>query len=170
MKMRKKAQTEIMGLVIIVIIITIGFFLTISLKPIKTEKPLVQVYGDEKLASDFLITLLETQTNCRQTSIKNLAIDCIKENYTGIGDYDCGEKTCEYLNETIQNITNKTLTKWNYAYKLTLEYQGPQGKKTLIDIKNNDCDENKPQITPGVQPLPLIRTPGTAQFILRICD
>ncbi|MBI4142146.1 hypothetical protein HY484_04425 [Candidatus Woesearchaeota archaeon] len=116
-KMKKnKAQMEIMGLAIIILLIGVGllFALQYSLKKPMTT---VQKTKESILAANFLTTLLNTNTECNNRMIKELLQDCVLGR-----PIDCGgQKPCEFAKEKIDFVLDNSLKQWNKRYDFTIE-------------------------------------------------
>lgn len=109
MKLNKRAQEEMFGfvvLVVLVIIIGVIFFI-FSLK----QTPTATINSKIQKADDLNIALLAYTTDCRDSSnqlleVRRLIRECYMRPYA-----NCYGKTitfCNALNQTIINITNKT--------------------------------------------------------------
>lgn len=102
----KKAQEEIIGFGIILLLVAVVgvIFLSISLNK-NSQEGGVEDYE----ASSFLKAMLETTTNCEKNaeyvSVKDLIFECQRK-------YVCfnEENSCEILNDTIENIMEES---WN---------------------------------------------------------
>lgn len=168
----KKAQIEIMGFVMIVILVTIGMFFMVSLRQPSNGNDPVVVYGDEKLASNFLITLLETNVATQgdeEIKLHDIAIDCIRDK-----DEDLTKKysfkSCDVLETAITTIFEQTLDLWGYGYEYTFVYAPTKEEKNkVLEISKGDCTGEIS--APGVQPISLYRIArGTAVMELRLCS
>ncbi len=79
----KRAQMEIMGLIIIVILVTVAMFFSIALRKPPTAKKTLDVYTDETLAGNYLVTLLKMRVETCESAtsivtMKDIAEDCIR--------------------------------------------------------------------------------------------
>jgi len=128
----KVGQMEIIGLVIIVILITIGmlFMAQFAFKEDKQKK----IFTRELLAYSTMSALMKTtitDTTCAtgygvETSPqieKDLLEDCADNHDTreicGDSLYRCGNThSCCYLNQTISKLLNESLGKWGKRYEL----------------------------------------------------
>ncbi len=146
--MRKKAQTEIIGIVIIVIILVIAGFFMISQRLKKQSSP-SDSFIDPKLSQSFLNTLMNTKTE------KNVIVsDIIKDCYSNRNDLcsssnvkDC----CEYAHDTIQNALDATLGEWQKSYRLTIE---KNKQKKIDDISTSGCNAFSEKEQPGFYYVP----------------
>ena len=183
----KKGQIEMIGLVVIVVLVTIAIFYSATLKQPDTSKKTADTYTDEQLAGNYLIVLLESKPDpatCNAPTIKELAVDCIREQegYTPI--YDCGAPdipdNCAYLNATIQDVIAHTIEPWGYNYDLTFTYTKDDTSGPLLS-STPDCSNAKEHGAPGIQFISLypynIRNQnpdddhllGSALFELQLC-
>lgn len=131
----KRAQMEIMGLAIIVLLIGIGllFALQYSLKKPTTT---VQKTKESILAANLLTTLLNTNTECNNRMIKELLQDCVLGR-----PIDCGEPTpkpCDFVKAKTQFILQKTLKQWNKKYDFKIE-----GSDATKDITSSSTQKAK---------------------------
>jgi len=115
----KKAQTEIMGLLIIVLII---FFIMIyALKFVIQPVPdIVGPYTQKELASSLVGAILITSSNCTDdTNFKKVLIDCARYPEEGSGDLICnnGMQSCDFASKQIGEILNDTLEVWKRPYE-----------------------------------------------------
>lgn len=144
---QKKGQIEIVGLVMIVILVTLGllFLVTFSLKP--KEKSLETT---ELLISSTMAALMQTEVYCNYSSEegssvlylsieKELLEDCAV-NHEGGYKYFCdNQPSCTFLNKTIRNLLNKTLGTWHWSYEFKaylLETEYPEEKELFLHLKD----------------------------------
>ncbi len=113
----RKAQTEIIGLVIIVILIALGMLFALQFAIKKPSAGKTQAVKESTLAANFLNALLSTTTECNKRSIKELLQDCAV-----FGAINCGaESSCSYAHKAVSEIIDSTLGKWNKKYALTIK-------------------------------------------------
>lgn len=121
--MNKKAQEEIIGFGIILVIIAIVALIFISISINKAQKEEVEDYE----ASSFLKVLMEKTTECEKNAkflaVKDTVFECGRE-YTCLN----GESACELLNDTLEETMNDN---WKVGvsepikgYNLVIEYEG----------------------------------------------
>jgi len=164
----KNAQTEIFGLVIIVLIITIAmlFYLSFKTNPDNpTKKTLYQEYAYNEIATSFAQTLLHTYVSDCRATVSELIIDCGSLRGRRIVCAD-GRNSCEALNDTIVYIKNETLDEWNYPYGLSLKLDS---NRKISFIKYNCTTDTVGRGTPGVFPTPYYPDPGMAVLEIGIC-
>lgn len=154
----RKSQMEIMGLVIIVILISIGmlFVLQAMLKPSTSAK---KTYTSAQLASNTLNSLVQTETGC-YTDMTTLIKDCAEfEQINCPGNLN----SCEFAEIEIKRILKTTLQEWNKAYRF--EIYIPAYNEQIINDSYGRCIRNiKSELYP-------LSAAGTTLFIkLDICD
>jgi hypothetical protein len=148
-KMKKKAQTEILGVAIIVIILVIAgaFMLRMSLS--KKESQL-ESYVDPEVAQSFLNALMNAETE-RTVEVSQIIRDC----YDGQNDL-CREtgSCCEYAYITMRNALDATLGEWGRIYRLTVR-KGDEPLPRIRDIpEGSECDDLAQKEQPGFYPIP----------------
>lgn len=131
----KKAQTEIMGLAIIILFIMLGLLFVFRLMNANPSDNLRTEYVDSKMASNVLTVILKTTLECKNLDVKSLYQDCAEGvNYL---DY-CGETNpCIKAKSIVEQILDNTLKKWERPYRFTATIGGTE--KTLIT--NLGCNE-----------------------------
>jgi len=137
--MIKKAQAEIMGLAIIVILIIIGMFFLIKFLTIDTIDYKKQ-YTQAELASNMINTFLMTTSDCNGFSITELLQDCNQDKSIICS----GESSCDYVSLTAQQIFMETLEKWNVDY----EFKVFNDEDTLITLGTNCLGYMKSKMFP----------------------
>ncbi len=161
--MNKKSQTEIIGVVLIVVILVVGGLFMISLR--MNKKPTnTQSITDPKLAHSFLNVLMNTKTE------KNIKVfDVIKDCYSNKNDL-CGSTTtsdcCKYAEEVMKNALEATLGNWSRNYRLTVR-RGDE--KRINDIPENSVCAGKfvKKEEPGTYYIP---PPPIIVVTLEICE
>ena len=110
----KKAQMEIMGMVIVVALIAIGLFFVISFQVGKKPSELKQNYQQSELAANILNVLLRTNVpECKNLDVTELLIDC-----SFLRRVHCaGIDSCTKANQTAGIIIRDTLDTSGYKDK-----------------------------------------------------
>jgi len=128
----KKGQMEMIGLVIIVILISLGMLLLVrfGLNSNQDKKTFV----NEGLVSSTLSSIAKTSAVCQDQNdgtIKRLEIqtilieDCANyyqtnEDGIGLSVFQCdGKHSCGFTKDLIKNLLNQTLRKYGKNYQLT---------------------------------------------------
>ncbi|PIN81023.1 hypothetical protein COV13_02420 [Candidatus Woesearchaeota archaeon CG10_big_fil_rev_8_21_14_0_10_32_9] len=160
-QIRKKGQIEIMGLLVIVILISLVIFFSLSfnLKNSVNEAPVKQDFKDAQTTGNFGTTLLETTTNCSR-SIRDLLSDCA---FTQ--EVNCaGQTSCQLANNSINRILEETLDKWNYNYTLQIS----SDSELVTDFNKTGCDPAKTKsVTTDITPFGT--TFSSMKLTLKIC-
>lgn len=179
--MRKKSQMEIIGLVIIVILIALGmlFMAQFALK----GDPKKKIFVRKGLAYSTMGALMKTDILCKDYGLSSK----IDTKYLAIGEKlvdDCAgsfadtsrstfmcdnQHSCVFLGETVADLLNQTLGKWNkhYEFKSNLVY----GTKVILlvnvtDSSGKGCPGERD--TSGLFPF---NTPsGIVENVLYVCD
>lgn len=135
--MSKKGQTELVGLVIIVIMITLGMlFLVIFSVGEKGEK---KIFTRKNLASSTINALFETTVNeegCFENiPFREIIKSCGKFQGGNSDQYSCeGKNSCEFLQEVfIKKLLAETLGEWKKCYEFK---SGLAGEEPLIKVSN----------------------------------
>ena len=135
----KKAQTEIMGLAIIVILIIIGMFFLIKFLTMDTidyKKEYTQV----ELASNMINTLLRTTSDCNGFSMTELLQDCNQDKSIICENKD----SCDYVSLIAQQIFMETLEKWKVDY----EFKVFNNEDTLFTLGKTCISDKKSKLFP----------------------
>ena len=110
----KKGQMEIMGLVIVLILLTLGVLFVIRFVVLEDDDSIRQQHAESQMAANLLNSMLQTSaTDCNNQQIKSLFRDCAMGNTI---ECDDGNKSCKFLNKTVEDILNRTLGEWNRDY------------------------------------------------------
>ena len=155
--LRKKAQLEMIGLMMIVIIVIVGLLIFLVYKLTTPTQNVQKRYIDKEIATNMLITLTNTHVKeCHDRRLSELIVDCVKS-YSAM----CGDQTpCEVANKTIFTILNNTLVEWDISFNLSI-------KRTDITFSNLGCGPHAKAKERGFEIIPL--NPGYVEMILDIC-
>jgi hypothetical protein len=150
--MRKKAQTEIIGVAVIVIILVLAGTVMIGLGLRKNPSQLGS-YVDPEISQSFLNALMNTETD--YSIVSDVIKDCYSPRNVLCSDTgDC----CDYAYGVIQNALDATLGTWGKNYKLTISKDGeiripPNGQPDSI-TNDIECGELSIQEQPGYYYIP----------------
>lgn len=170
--MKKRAQMEILGLVIIVILVSLGILFAVKFVVLKKPSTVRQSYVDVQLASNELNTLLKTVVDCdgRKLSVTDLLKNCAEQsNLYCIDDPDTGPLgVCEFTNLTASKyIFDKTLKVWGVRYHFkTILKESLFNVEKLPEIDNGDCNEN---MAGPVKTFTVFTDNGYLEAELKIC-
>ncbi len=146
-----------MGLIVIVILLTLGFFFMVVLKDV--PETLKEPFENEQLNSNFIVSFLKTSSACNKYTMEDLIQDCAVERRIECENMD----SCEYVNKTLGIILNNTLNLWQYDYNFTIE-----NVQEDISFEQN-CPSDATEKQMGFQPISLYPYPGTVTVKLTLC-
>jgi len=163
--MYKKAQAEILGLVIfLVILIVLGTFLLLFSIRDREEQENIISSLDTSLAQGFLISLMNTEID-EGVVIKDIVRDC----YSDRNDL-CGRgynNSCICATSAIRNAAKTILTDTNRNYRLHILSDDPKDNRIKDIPLSGNCTELSEKYQPGFYVLPNGNTPII--FQLDIC-
>ncbi|MBU0459514.1 MAG: hypothetical protein KKH52_00490 [Nanoarchaeota archaeon] len=180
--MNRKAQMELIGLVVIVILITLGilFMAQFALK----EKPTKKIFTRKGLATSTMSAIMKTtvgpeegcllsgnyQLQLQEKILEDCALSPPDSAYAPT--YQCrGLHSCEFFRTFVEERLNQTLGEWNKRYEFKsylLEGESPQDLFDPIISKRGKCPKTKDRDTSS--PFPLSTRAGLVESILYICD
>lgn len=129
----QRGQMEIFGLLIIVILVTVGLLFAIYFLYSKPASKTVQKGRESILAANMLNTMLGTTTDCREKTVRDLLQDCARTS----GSLSCeGTSTCQKAGEVISTILSNTLGVWSTNYRF---YMNGTQDVEAISFSQGDC-------------------------------
>ncbi len=151
---------EIMGLIVIVILLTLGMFFVVAFKASQPKKEVQRTYEDDQLSSNFIISFLKMNggSNCNKYTMEDLIQDCAVDRRLGCG----GTDTCTYIEGVMNSLANKTLMVWQKKFDFIVEMP-------TMDINvEHECSDDSEK-NAAFQPISLYPHPGTVVVRLDIC-
>ena len=152
-----KAQSELMGIVIVVLLVSFGMLFAFKISSEKKE-PIKRSFDEKQLVSNTLGTFLRSTSTCNHERISSLITDCGGSciitcpgfptgTGTGVKGNDCS--SCLYLEKNANFIFENTLAKWgkNYTFEM---YKTTKSK--IVYVQNGKCAEYQESQT---QPFPV---------------
>ena len=118
---KNKAQMEIMGLVIIIILISLAILFVLQFVILKEPSDTKKTYMQTQLAANTLNAMLKTTTNCKSQDITQLLQDCASYQPNGLIDCGNGQRSCAFAEQAIKQILGKSLDSWKKEYYLTAD-------------------------------------------------
>lgn len=113
--MRRKAQMEIIGLAIVIIIILIGLAIAVRFTVFKKPENTRAGFVNAELASNTINTFLETTAiECQNAKMKELMQDCAEGTERVCSN---GMGSCAFARGAADEIFTKTFRKWKTKYK-----------------------------------------------------
>jgi len=112
---QKKAQLEIFGLMIVIVLVMLGIFFAIKFVLLDPAPTLKQDYNRVQLSSNFGVALLQSSSDdCRGIDFSELITDCAE-----FQTISCdGKRSCDYINTTLDSILKDTLDLWKVKYHI----------------------------------------------------
>lgn len=163
-----KAQMEIMGLVLIVILITLGLLFVIMFSLNSDNESAKSSFTQEELASNTLLAMIHTTTDCKDIVLSDMIEYCAEGRPVSCSGYYCAssgsDAACDCVDSTVSHILNNTLNRWQKSY----EYSIKAGQNMLLNKSYGTCDIYSDRKS---EELPLVRV-GAGQLIIKldICD
>lgn len=158
----KKAQVEIMGVAIIVLLVSIAFLFVISFQArssSRADKSPQATYGMEQLSTNFLAASLQTSA-CQKHTVEDLVVACAKGTKQGC----LTEDPCMEANETLEALLTRTLDTWEIGYQFMISYPG--NRQVLI---NTSCPDAAEKYRKAEFFIPLYEVGQSASMSLHIC-
>ena len=165
-KLRKKSQSEIMGLAIIVILVVIGFTFMIKFMAQSKPKDYKLSYSSSQMTSNFIQTVLKTTVaitdstdNCIGMDYGELILSC-----SSPPPLDCKTKSsCEEVEDGITDILLNTVGDNLLKHEYYFSIKRPTESSPFIAI-GTECPGSK-----ASSPFTLPSSSGTIDIRLDIC-
>lgn len=159
MRTSKKAQMEVLGLAVIVILMSLGMLFIVKFVILDPSTNTKASYTHTQMASNTLNSLLKTTTPCQGTDVTVLLKD-----YVTSARIQCENGTSgEQLEEIFDTVFNQTLDTWKKNYLFTVY----MGDDYYFINENGNCT-GLTQKQSETFPLPTER--GTLFLTLDICS
>jgi len=172
-KLNKKAQMEMIGLVVIVILITLGmlFLAQFALK----EKPDKKVFTRKGLAYSSMSAVLKTTVECGgpvQIGEKLIEACAVSKGTAGQSQLSClaGRDSCRFVEEIIKELLKSTLGAWGKRYEFTSKLLIPNqaDPEPLFSVSEKGGCQLRERDTSGL--FPIKTDEGLVENMLYICD
>ena len=177
----RSGQMEMIGLVVIVILITLGilFMAQFALK----EKPTKKIFTRKGLATSTMSAIMKTTVSADDCGfltelpqIEGRILEDCADNFELDSDdyytYNCrGMNSCDFLEVFIAERLNESLAQWNKRYEFSSWIIRGSEKKDLIKTISSDrggCPRGRDRDTSS--PYPLSTPGGFVESVLYICD
>lgn len=110
----KKAQMEILGLAIVVVIIVVAMVFVVRFMLIQPQSDYRKPFVNSEMASNMLNSFLKTAASqCSQLTMTELLEDCAQSKSIACSN---SQDSCAYVDSTARAIFEKTLEEWNLGY------------------------------------------------------
>lgn len=111
----KKAQMEILGLAIVIVLVLVATIFVVRFLVVKEPTEYRKGFIAKELASNIVNSFLKTaSSSCSQLDMTELLQDCAQ---TSSITCDNGKNSCEYAESAAKSIFSQTLDKWNMKYE-----------------------------------------------------
>lgn len=175
MALAKKAQFEIMGLAVIVILVTMGVLFALSTLT-GEDTGLQQTFEQKRMAVDFLKASLDTQApDCAKATFRELFQDCMQARSIACKTGTTQKTSCEYLRQRYSELFGQTFERYKQKYYFKVEGGSCLGEaaKLCAITQGNVVGATGPMPCPGEretssQPLPT--RSGVITITLEICS
>ncbi len=154
----RRAQMEIMGLAIIIILVSLGLLFAVQWM-LKAPKEGVQRAKESVLAANFLNTMLGTTTDCSQRTVRELLQDCA---LTGGVTQCAGQSSCAYVQQVMGAMFERTFGQWGTKYHFSMSGAAPIEQ---LSFDTRPCSGEREQKS---HPLP-VRPGFEITLTLEIC-
>lgn len=148
MKNTRKAQMEMMGLAIVVVLLVIGMAFVFRALA-KTPERMHEKFTKEQTAQSILIAMGRSVTECRELDITELMQNCgdsvnDAEELIGLGQrgsIECsgGKDSCRYINSSVKWIFDNTLRLQRLPYRFMM-YKGSIDNPILY-VEDGGCSK-----------------------------
>ncbi|MBC8444232.1 hypothetical protein H8D83_01470 [Candidatus Woesearchaeota archaeon] len=135
MRKTKKSQTEILGLAIVIVFITIGMLFVVKFMISKKPDQQRETFIRSELASNILGSMIDVNTDCRNLDLSELLKDCA-ESYPG-GITCSGQTSCDYSEQIINTILSNFMT--NLGGNRSYQFLATTQQDDLIFIEQGNC-------------------------------
>lgn len=157
----KRAQMEILGLAIVMLIIFLAMFFMTKILTAKKPSQARQDFVTEQLALNMVSTFFGTSAReCSRLTMTELLQDCAKGVEIKCEDLASSD-SCKYFELTAKEILDKTLVIWNAKYHFFAYVDESSLLVELGEKCTGEITSSKPQ------PVPL--NPGQVYLRLDIC-
>lgn len=148
-----KAQMEIMGLALIVVLISIAMLFFIKFSVFSEAPEHKQDYTKTELASNFINTLLKTTNpNCRDLTFTELFQDVAKNWGSAYTNCQGSKNTKDILDQDLSVLLKNTLESWHIRYEFNAKTNGLTPKEIFSKSYDGGCTGEK---TPKTFPIPV---------------
>lgn len=171
--MTRKGQMEIIGLVLIVFLLSIGLLFMVSVSQDKKVKSLSLNPQNAELSQNMIDAIKNIKIDCPYPTGKKIGIDDLVIDIASANKLYCyGIPSRYYTEDVITTILNSTLNDKGKSYVFTIikNKNRPDEKSPYFIISNDaNCTEKSPG-KEGEQPFPISGGGGTVTISLKICN
>lgn len=185
-KISKKAQAEMIGLVVIVVLISLGMLFMAQFAI--NDKPEKKIFTRKGLAYSTMSSIMKTEVSCYQGSGdpeflsigKELIDDCAKNWESANSEFWCAptrgaanngeyQHSCLFIQDMVFSMLDQTLGVWNKDYQFrTIFVTGDEGS-VIVEVDNGGCATAKERDSSGLFPI-YVKDAGLVENTLYLCD
>lgn len=160
----KKAQSEMLGLVIIVAFIIFVIFFAVFLTLSNQDNTTVLDYRMNSMTANMLTTVFRT-TSCGGYSVSELLIDCSKSSPSIVcTQQGITANSCFWARDTLGRVFERTLDEWNERYEFNISDMTYD-----FYFSHGDCENISLGKEPSFLPIPVVDTGNTLLAELSLC-
>src|SRR3989344_1214785 len=120
-----------MGLAVIVVLISLGFFLIVQFMISSSAERATDEFTRETLAENTVRAMVLTTTTCHEMDMTRLIQDC-----ASVEEIDChGSTSCEFVEDVADELLRKTLEARGKDYEFTIV----SGDRQLVRLIHSGC-------------------------------
>jgi len=135
--MKKRAQLEIMGLAIVVILISLIVLFVVRFVVLREPKEYRKEYTEFDISYSFVNTLMNTNIpDCYDLSFTELFKDCESAKIVNCIGYP---DSCDYIKEKLEDILNQTLGMQNLNYEFIAYRNNNETDPIIAPIIRGGC-------------------------------
>lgn len=168
----RKAQFEIMGLAIIVIIISIAIFFLLSFS-MKPEPDLTGQFQKEQFLQNAVTAWLDADIQGCEQDIKgyvaHYATGLLTEDGPRCDSPELMDELVDELQRMLDNYPVITSYHLSIRYGVCMPIANIDGTNCREKYSRGNCDPAKRDTRPGREVLPLMPIPGNAEVVLFSC-
>jgi len=170
--LNKLGQMEMIGLVMIVFLLSLGMFFLVSISNNENIESKSLNPQNVDLAQNMIDAIKYTRLDCPPKYGKKIGVDDLIIDMATDKKIICQYKTSEeYLGIAVSNILNATLGNWSKPYAFVIvKNKGKDNEERYLSMSTYNCtiDSGNSEGKEGSQPFPL-RGAGTVTMRLFIC-
>ncbi len=166
-KRSKFGQVEIMGLLIVVILVVVVIFLVVSFSAKTSPRKIQTTYMNDQMSTAFILALLDTTTECgNSVSMTEVISDC-----AAFKKISCpGGNSCDYLNDSLDDIFNATLVKWGVGFVFSMHHTSFNTPELNNFTFSQGCGYGSISQRETLQIIPLWPRPDDVEVRIKVCD
>ena len=137
-RFQTKAQMEMLGLAIIIILISLAMLFVVRFVILDKPAEYKKQYTQSELASNFISTLLETTNpHCKNLKFREMMQD-VAENWPDVGTSCTPGTTKSVLTTDLTQILGDTLVAWNIPYEFNATRNDVDSTR-IFTSSNGNC-------------------------------